>query len=113
MFTARDLFHLTMVHLAVKISCKSVRWVMFSDRSSNWLPYGDDERVAVWSCELRSLAISDLNLTSDQPSIVCQAEGAKNKKNAEQYIQPSLARSLAALIAGRPTQDRVFTMPHE
>jgi len=67
-----------------------------------------DERVLLYrtaiqtglrSKELRSLARGRLYFDADPPYITCKAGSTKNRKAAQQFIQPELAASLKSHIA--------------
>ncbi|WP_145424068.1 tyrosine-type recombinase/integrase [Symmachiella dynata] len=64
------------------------------------------------SNEIRSLTRGNLFLDGEQPYITCKARSTKNKKHAQQFIQPELAVTLRAHIATKMPKAAVFDMPH-
>jgi len=65
------------------------------------------------SNELRSLTRGRLYFDSDPPYITCKAGSTKNRKDAQQYVQPELATDLKAHIATKAPKAPVFNLPHE
>ncbi len=65
------------------------------------------------SAELRSLTRGRLYFDAEPPYITCKAGTTKNRKTAQQYIQPELAADLKAHIATKAPKAPVFKLPHE
>ncbi len=63
------------------------------------------------SSELRSLTRGRLFLDGNEPFITCKAGSTKNRQDARQYIQPSLAALLRTHIATKAPKAPVFGMP--
>jgi len=65
------------------------------------------------AAELRSLTRGTLYLDHTPPFILCKAGSTKNRKEARQYIQPSLADALRRHAATKVSRARIFKMPDE
>jgi len=65
------------------------------------------------SGELRSLTRGCLYLDQNPPFILCKAGSTKNRKDARQYVQPSLAREMREYISTKVPRSVVFRMPDE
>jgi hypothetical protein len=61
--------------------------------------------------ELRALTRGRLFLDVKKPYVTCKAGTTKNKKDARQYVRPSLADDLRSLIATKSPKAKVFSMP--
>ena len=65
------------------------------------------------SNEIRSLTRGQLYFDAKPPYITCKAGSTKNRRDAQQYIQPELAADLKAHIATKAPKSLVFNLPHE
>ena len=63
------------------------------------------------SAELRSLTPGRFFLDATPPYLTCKAGSTKNRQDARQYIQPTLAEELRAHLAANSDRRRVFQMP--
>ena len=89
----------------------SDRYGMTSDE--RLLLYGTAIQTGLRSNELRSLTRGRLFCDADPPYITCKAGSTKNRKAAQQYIQPELAANLIAHIATTAPVAPIFKLPHE
>lgn len=65
------------------------------------------------SSELRSLTNGKLYLDREPPFVLCKSRSTKNRKQARQYIQPSLAAELQDFVSASGRRSQVFKMPDE
>ncbi len=63
------------------------------------------------SSEIRAVRRSQLYLDGDAPNVVCRAGSTKNRKEACQYLQPSLAAALADDLRQKAPSAAVFHLP--
>ena len=77
------------------------------------LLYGLAIQTGLRSGECQSLTRGRLYLDATQPYVTVKASSTKNKKDAKQYIQPSLAAELRQHIATKAPTAPVFAMPDE
>jgi integrase len=75
------------------------------------LLYSTAIQTGLRSSELAALTRGKLQLSTDSPFIVAEARSTKNKKLARQYVQPELAKELAAYVSRKIGGAKVFSMP--
>ena len=75
--------------------------------------YATGIQTGLRSGELRSLTRGKICLDAEKPYIRCKAKATKNRKDARQYIDHSLAKQLRIYLADRPSGSPVFDLPDE
>jgi len=76
------------------------------------LTYRTAIQTGLRAAELRSLTRGRLYLNAKRPYVLCAAGSTKNRKQAQQFIDDTLAAELKTHVAAKSPQAPVFSLPY-